>query len=127
MAALLAVVTCVALALAGILAPHLTRPQGMPQGPDTLVEVLARAANTTPKPALAAASAGTLQARARALVSHDADVAWLGAHATSYKSVAGLDETSSVRTLALATREPLSAGFLRHLSGSIPTSEPFSG
>ena len=127
MAALLAVATCLALALAGISAPHLTRPQGMPQGPDTLVEVLARTANTTPKPALAAASAGTLQARARALVSHDADVAWLGAHATSYKSVAGLDETSSMRTLALATREPLSDGFLRHLSGSIPTSEPFSG
>lgn len=127
LAAIFSVAVCVVIAMVGVSAPHLTRPQGMPAGPDTLVEVLARDSGTTPEPALAPASAGTLQQQAHELLARDADVAWIGAHASSYQSYAGLDETSSSRALALATREPLSVGFLRHLPQALPEAEPFSG
>lgn len=58
---------------------------------------------------------GILQARTDVLGSYEASLGWIGMHATSATSYAGLDEYQSSHALALSSYIPQAASFARYL------------
>ena len=99
--------------------------------PDPLAQVLGSRSLVTPTDALADARAGSLWARVDATLDRDADVAWLGRHATSATSLLGLDSFSAYHALALTTRSPSGSPFARRIAGALTAGfragEPYRG
>ena len=99
--------------------------------PDPLAQVLGSRSLLTPTDALADARAGSLWARVDATLDRNADVAWLGRHASSATTLLGLDSFSAYHALALTTRSPSGSTFARRVAEALASGfhagEPYRG